>query len=70
MPRQFELTYSELSGADKILLNGKILSVDARFSTHQPIVLNGDRILQVGSNQDIKSLATSSTQIFDLEDER
>src|SRR4051794_29332498 len=38
--------------ADLILHNGKIVTVDRKFSIHQAIALRGDRILRVGTNEE------------------
>jgi predicted amidohydrolase YtcJ len=51
---------------DQILTNGKIITVDARFSIAQAVAIRGDRIIAVGSNQDITRLAGPSTRRIDL----
>ena len=43
--------------ADLILSNGKIITVDERFSIAQAVAIQGDRIVAVGTNQDITRLA-------------
>ena len=47
--------------ADVILSNGKIITVDARFSIAQAVAIQGERILAVGTNQDINRLAGPAT---------
>jgi predicted amidohydrolase YtcJ len=52
--------------ADTILTNGKIITVDDRFSIAQAVAIRGDRIVATGSNQDIARLAGPSTRRIDL----
>ncbi|MBI4446088.1 MAG: amidohydrolase family protein [Acidobacteria bacterium] len=53
-------------GADLILHNGKILTVDEKFTIAQAVAVRGDRIIAVGSNEDVLKLAGPNTQKFDL----
>ncbi len=52
--------------ADKILLNGMILTVDAKDTVAEAIAIRGDRVLAVGGSADIKKLANSNTRVVDL----
>lgn len=52
--------------ADLILTNGKIITVDNRFSIAQAVAIRGERILAVGSNQEITRLAGPATRRIDL----
>ena len=52
--------------ADAILTNGKIITVDDRFSIQQAVAVRGDRVVAVGSNQDINRLAGPNTRRIDL----
>jgi predicted amidohydrolase YtcJ len=52
--------------ADLVLLNGKILTVDERFSIAQAVAIKGDRIVRVGTDQDVTRLAGPSTRRLDL----
>ena len=52
--------------ADLILSNGKIITVDERFSIAQAVAIKGDRIVAVGTNQDITRLAGPGTRRIDL----
>ncbi len=54
------------TAADVILSNGKIITVDARFSIAQAVAIRGERILAVGTNQEIARLAGPSTRRIDL----
>src|ERR1700692_1419731 len=42
---------------DLILSNGKIITVDQRFSIAQAVAIRGERIVAVGSNQEMAQLA-------------
>jgi predicted amidohydrolase YtcJ len=52
---------------DTILINGNIVTVDAEFSVANAVAVRAGRILAVGTNDDIKHLAGSSTTVVDLE---
>ena len=52
--------------ADLILTNGKIITVDDRFSIAQAIAVRGDRIIAVGTTADITKLAGPQTRRVDL----
>ena len=52
--------------ADLILHNGKIVTVDRRFSVQQAIAVKGDRILRVGRNRDVLKTKGERTQVIDL----
>jgi predicted amidohydrolase YtcJ len=54
------------SGADVILTNGKVVTVDDRFSIAQAVAIEGDRILRVGSDSEIVRLSSPSTRRIDL----
>ena len=51
---------------DLVLSNGKIVTVDDRFTIAQAVAVRGDRIVAVGSNADINRLAGPSTRRIDL----
>jgi hypothetical protein len=52
--------------ADTILTNGKIITVDDRFTIAQAVAIRGDRIVAVGGNQEIVRLANGATRRIDL----
>jgi predicted amidohydrolase YtcJ len=58
--------HAQQPAPDLILSNGKIITVDERFSIAQAIAVRGDRIVAVGSNQDITRLAGPDTRRIDL----
>jgi predicted amidohydrolase YtcJ len=51
---------------DLILTNGKIVTVDERFTIAQAIAVRGERIVAVGADQDLLRLAGPSTRRVDL----
>ena len=52
--------------ADVILTNGKVITVDNRFSIAQAVAVRGDRIVAVGSSQEVARLAGPKTRRIDL----
>jgi|RhiMetdeSRZDD1v2_1073273.scaffolds.fasta_scaffold19629_1 predicted amidohydrolase YtcJ len=54
------------AAVDTVLMNGKIITVDDRFSIAQAVAIRGDRFVAVGSNQDIARLAGPNTRRIDL----
>ena len=53
--------------ADTILVNGKILTVDAKFSTHEAIAIRDGKIKAVGGNSEIRKQAGPQTRVIDLQ---
>ena len=51
---------------DVILSNGKIITVDERFSIAQAVAIRGDRILAVGTDAEVSKLAAPATRRIDL----
>ena len=51
---------------DLILSNGKIITVDERFTIAQAVAIRGNRFFAAGSNQDIARLAGPNTRRIDL----
>jgi predicted amidohydrolase YtcJ len=52
--------------ADLILHNGRILTVDASFSTAQAVAVTGNKFTAVGSDADVMKLAGPNTKTIDL----
>ena len=61
-----DMTARTERNADIILHNGKILTVDRDDSIHQAIAISGNRILAVGSNEEVAALAGPGTKSLDL----
>ena len=58
---------AEDSAPDQILYNGQVLTVDEDFSTAEAIAIDGERILAVGSTNEILAMADEGTEQLDLE---
>lgn len=54
-------------GADTILVNGKILTVDRQFSTHEALAIRDGKITAVGGNAEIRKQAGAHTRVIDLQ---
>lgn len=52
--------------ADLILLNGKIVTMDAAGATVQALAADGDRIIALGSDDEVRSLAGGDARVIDL----
>jgi len=60
------LVSAQQGAPDIILSNGKVITVDERFQVAQAIAIRGDRIVAVGSNQDVTRMAGPNTRRIDL----
>jgi predicted amidohydrolase YtcJ len=58
--------FPQVSAADVVLLNGKILTVDARDSIAQAVAIAGGKIVAVGSTPDVRGRIGPATQVIDL----
>jgi predicted amidohydrolase YtcJ len=59
-------THNALS-ADLLLINGRVLTMDAHDSVTQAVAMKDGKIVAVGSIADIEPLAGASTQVVDLD---
>jgi predicted amidohydrolase YtcJ len=57
---------SSAQAPDLILINGKILTVDAKDSVAEAVAIANGKILSVGSTEEIRKRAGFSTRILDL----
>src|SRR5436190_3587303 len=57
---------AQQSAPDTILTNGKIITVDERFTIAQAVAVKGDRIVAVGGTPEVSRLAGSGTIRIDL----
>lgn len=53
-------------GPDLVLFNGKVITVDRSFSIHQAVAIIGDRIMAVGNDDQMRTVAGSATRMIDL----
>jgi predicted amidohydrolase YtcJ len=58
--------FAQQGPPDLILTNGKIITVDERFTIAQAVAVRGDQFVAVGTNQEITRLAGPATQRIDL----
>lgn len=56
--------------ADAIFINGKIATMDSKGSQVEAVAVKDGRLIAVGSTDDIKSSASSNTQVVDLHGRR
>jgi len=60
------VVHAQQPTADVVLTNGKIITVDNKFTIAQAVAIRGDRFVAVGSNADINKLAGANTRRIDL----
>jgi predicted amidohydrolase YtcJ len=53
--------------ADLVLLNGKVVTVDADDSVAGAVAVKGSRIVGVGKDDEIRRLVGEKTEVHDLE---
>ena len=51
---------------DLVLVNGKVITVDASDTVAQAVAVTGGRIVAVGTTEAIRARAGSATQVIDL----
>jgi predicted amidohydrolase YtcJ len=56
----------DLLAADLVIVNGKIVTVDKRFSIAQAVAIKDGRVIAVGKDEDIKKLAGENTKVLNL----
>ena len=61
-----DVVRSQPQPADIILSNGKVVTVDDRFSIASAIAIRGERIVAVGSDRDVAAFAGAGTRRIDL----
>jgi len=64
--RAFAQGFGAASPADIILSNGKVVTVDDRFSIVQAVAITGDRVVAVGTTEEMARLAGPGTRRIDL----
>ena len=66
MTASIPLAQGQQPFADLILTNGKIVTVDERFTIAEGLAISGDRIVATGTSQNMAKLAGPSTRRIDL----
>ncbi|MCG8604959.1 amidohydrolase family protein, partial [bacterium] len=52
--------------SDIVLRNGKVATVDENFAIREAVAIQGDKIVFVGTNQEVDSYVGANTQVIDL----
>jgi predicted amidohydrolase YtcJ len=52
--------------ADMVLLNGKVLTINADDTVAEAVAIKGNRIVKVGSNTDVEAMIDSNTHMVDV----
>jgi predicted amidohydrolase YtcJ len=60
------IVLAQQSAPDLLLLNGKVITADERFTIAQAVAITGDRVIAVGSSQEIARLAGPGTRRIEL----
>jgi len=60
------MVHAQRAAPDLVLLNGKVITVDDRFTIAEAIAVSKDRIVAVGANREIAQLAGPNTKKIDL----
>ena len=58
--------HAQQAAADLVITNGRIITVDEKFTIAQAVAVKGDRIIAVGTTQQINALAGPTTRRIDL----
>jgi predicted amidohydrolase YtcJ len=45
---------SRLMPADLVMVNGKVITVDTKFSIKQAVAVKGDKIIAAGINEEVR----------------
>jgi len=63
----FFLAILTASAQDLVLINGKIITVDAKDSVAEAVAITGGKIVAVGSNQAARQAASKTARVIDLQ---
>ena len=55
--------------ADLVIIGGKVVTIDNNFSITEAVAVQGDRIIFVGANKDVKKYITDKTEVIKLNGE-
>src|ERR1700689_4232162 len=58
--------FGQQAGGDFLLINGRILTVDARDSVAQAVAITGGKIVAAGSNDAARKAAAKGARVTDL----
>ncbi len=57
---------ADVLAADLLLINGTIVTVDAKDSIVEAVAVKDGKVLSTGSNSDVKKLGGEKTKVIDL----
>ena len=60
------MAHAQNQAPDLVLSNGKVVTVDDRFTIAEAVAIGGERIVGVGTNQEVARLAGPNTRTIDL----
>ena len=55
-----------IAATEKVYVNGNVLTVDKTFSRAEAFRTRGDRILAVGTNEEVRSVSGADAEVVDL----
>ena len=58
---------SSVMGADLVMVNGKVVTVDEKGTVAEAVAVKDGKIVAVGTTRQVKELANSGTNVIDLE---
>jgi predicted amidohydrolase YtcJ len=58
--------HARAADADLILHHGKVITADRAFSVHTAVAVRGDRILRVGTDEEVLQMRGPHTEVLDL----
>lgn len=61
-----QVTAAPAQTADTVLVNGKVVTVDERFTIAQALAIRGQRVVAVGTTAEIDQLKGPATRVIDL----
>ncbi len=59
-------TLSDITSADMVLHNGKVVTVDKNFSIEEAVAVKNGKIVAVGTNDEIEACIGATTRVIDL----
>jgi hypothetical protein len=57
----------EAQSPDILLVNGKVVTVDDRFSIHEAMAIRDGKVMALGNSADLRKLASAGTRLIDLQ---
>src|SRR5262245_46577167 len=61
------MTSPDVLAPELLLINGRVLTMEARDAVHEAVAVKDDRIVAVGATREIEPLAGANTRVIDLD---